>query len=157
MRTKILAAAVAVALSGCATPYQSMGFTGGVEAQQVLQDTWRIVARGNGYTSATRIQDYVLLKAAETTIANGGTHFVVLNSADRTNTAVGQTPGSVSTTVVGHTAFSTVDPGVSYNIVKPGEDTMIKIITVKAGETAPAGALAADQIVQFVGPRVHKA
>lgn len=63
----------ALALASCATKYQEMGFTGGVAAQQITSDTYRIVARGNGYTGNTAIQDYALLKAAETTIAAGGT------------------------------------------------------------------------------------
>jgi hypothetical protein len=64
--------------AGCATPYQDMGFSGGVLAQQMTANTFRIVARGNGYTGTTTVQDYVMLKAAETAIQNGGTHFVIV-------------------------------------------------------------------------------
>jgi hypothetical protein len=63
-------------LAGCGTKYQEMGFTGGVAAEQITKDTYRIVARGNGNTRSTTIQDYALLKAAETTKAAGATHFV---------------------------------------------------------------------------------
>ena len=56
-------------LAGCSTPYQEMGFTGGVKSQQATADTYRIISRGNSYTSGTTIQDYTLLKAAETTRA----------------------------------------------------------------------------------------
>jgi hypothetical protein len=59
--------------AGCATKYQEMGFSGGVAAQQITADTFRIVARGNAYTGSTTVQDYVLLKAAETTKAAGAT------------------------------------------------------------------------------------
>jgi hypothetical protein len=38
---------VVAVLSGCATKYQQMGFTGGVEAEPVMTDVFRIVARGN--------------------------------------------------------------------------------------------------------------
>ncbi|MBR1273387.1 CC0125/CC1285 family lipoprotein [Bradyrhizobium sp. AUGA SZCCT0283] len=62
-------------LIGCGTKYQEMGFTGGVSAEQITKDTFRIVARGNGNTRSTTIQDYALLKAAETTKAAGATHF----------------------------------------------------------------------------------
>ena len=57
-------------LSGCATPYQDMGLRGGVEAQRMTVDTYRIIARGNGYTGGTTIQDYTMLKAAETPSPN---------------------------------------------------------------------------------------
>jgi hypothetical protein len=86
-----------VLLGGCATKYQDMGFTGGVSAEPVMTDVYRIVARGNAYTSFDRIQDYVLLKAAETTLAAGGSYFLNINDRDRTNVAVGQTPGTVQT------------------------------------------------------------
>ena len=56
MRGRV-AALVVLGLVGCSTPYQSMGFSGGVEAQQMTANTYRIVARGNGYTSGTVIQD----------------------------------------------------------------------------------------------------
>jgi hypothetical protein len=39
--------ALCVLLGGCATKYQEMGFTGGVAAQQITADTWRIQSRGN--------------------------------------------------------------------------------------------------------------
>lgn len=35
-------------LAGCATSYGDMGFSGGVRADQMSADTYRIVARGNG-------------------------------------------------------------------------------------------------------------
>jgi hypothetical protein len=63
--------AVALMLAGCGTKYQDMGFTGGVAAEQISADTWRIVSRRNAYTSAETVQDYVLLKAVETTHAQG--------------------------------------------------------------------------------------
>ena len=56
-----IALALCLLLAGCATKYQEMGFTGGVAAEQVTSDTYRIIARGNGYTGNTAIQDYALL------------------------------------------------------------------------------------------------
>ena len=40
---------LALFLCGCATPYQNMGFTGGVDELQVSDLMYRITARGNGY------------------------------------------------------------------------------------------------------------
>lgn len=68
---RLVVLAISLSLIGCATKYQDMGFSGGVAAEQVTADTWRIVARGNAYTGGTRIQDFVLMKAAETTKAAG--------------------------------------------------------------------------------------
>jgi hypothetical protein len=69
-------------LVACATRYQDMGFAGGVAAEQMTADTFRIIARGNAYTSGTTVQDYALLKAAETTKEAGGTHFMVISAQD---------------------------------------------------------------------------
>ncbi len=146
--------ACAMLLAACATKYQDMGWTGGVEAEPVMTDVYRIVARGNGYTSPDRVNDFTLLKAAETTIAAGGNYFAVLGAADRTAVEAGQTPSTVSTNVVGRTAFTTVNPGVSYNIVKPGEATMIRVLRIKPGETPPPGAMPAQDIVNTIGPRL---
>ena len=141
-------------LCGCATKYQDMGFTGGVTAEPVMTDVYRIVARGNGYTSSDRIQDFVLLKASETTLAAGSAYFVILDQKDRTNVAVGQTPGMVQTNVVGNTAFTTYTPGSTYNVVRPGEALMIRVLRLNPGQAAPPGAWPAQDLANTIGPRL---
>ena len=73
-----------------------MGFTGGVAAQQMTADTFRISARGNSYTSTTTIQDYMMLKAAETTKQVDGSYFVIVSAADASRTGYITTPGRVT-------------------------------------------------------------
>jgi hypothetical protein len=147
---------VAATLCGCATKYQDMGFTGGVTAEPVMTDVYRIVARGNGYTSQDRIQDFSLMKAAETTLAAGGSHFVIVDQSNRTKVDVGQTPGIAQTNVVGNTAFTTYTPGTTYNIVKPGEALLIRVLRLRPGETPPPAAFAAQDIVNTMGPRLKQ-
>ena len=148
------------ALAACSTPYQSMGFTGGVESQQMTGDTFRIVARGNGYTGGTQIQDYTLLKAAETTKAAGGTHFLIVNSSDASRTGTIVTPGQATTTAYGNggyaTATTTYTPAMASSFIKPGQDTYIRVISVPSGQALPVGAFSADEIIQFVGSRVKR-
>lgn len=132
-----------LAVSGCSTKYQSMGFSGGVDAEQVTADTWRIRARGNSYTNATTVQDFVLLKAAETTQAAGGTHFQLISAADASRSF---------TTISRGTEF--VGPQVNTSI-KPGQDAYIRVLKVSPGQDA-GGALSAAEIVQFTGPRVPR-
>ncbi len=141
-------------LGGCATQYGEMGFTGGVDSQRVTSDTFRIVARGNGYTSQTAVQDFVLLKAAETTKSAGGTHFLFVGSRDASTMGTIETPGSARTTFVGNTAYTTYNPGMVSTYIRPGQDTFIKVITVPSGVAPPPGAILADEIIQFVGPRL---
>lgn len=143
-------------LIGCATPYQDMSFSGGVAAQQMTANTFRIVARGNGYTGATRVQDYLMLKAAETTLQNGGTHFVGISASDASGTSQIVTGGTSQTQFVGNTAYTTYSPPVVSNVFKPGEDAYIRVLNVPSGAQPPPGAISASEIVQFVGARVKK-
>ena len=141
-------------LAGCASPYQEIGFRGGVSAQQVTTDTWRISARGNAYTGKTRIQDFVLMKAAETTKAAGGTHFFVGSSQDATSRDTIVSPGQTTTTFSGRQAFSVTTPGSVDTVIKPGEDTYVRVITLPPRAPVPQGAISAEEIIRFVGPRL---
>ncbi len=70
-------------LSGCATPYnRDMGLTGGSEVSMVTPTRAVVSFRGNGYTSSDRVQQYVMLRAAELTIDKGYGHFAILNTTD---------------------------------------------------------------------------
>lgn len=147
--------ALSVALSGCATKYQEMGFSGGVAAQQITADTWRIQSRGNAYTGAATVQDYVLLKAAETAQSAGGTHFQIVSAADASRASTIVTPGSSNTTFVGNQAFTTTSPGSVDTVIKPGQDVYIRVLKLPAG--APTqGVFSAAEIIQFTGPRVQR-
>jgi hypothetical protein len=147
----LVIAAICLLLTACGTKYQDMGFTGGVAAGQVTADTWRIQARGNAYTGASTVQDFVLLKAAETTQAAGGTHFVLISSSDATRSGVIVTPGQSTTTFSGNQAFTTTTPGSATQFIKPGQDTYIRVL-----KGPQNGALSAAEIIQFTGARVKR-
>jgi hypothetical protein len=152
-----LAAAIAAALltAGCATKYQDMGFTGGVAAEQMTADTFRIKSRGNAYTAGTTVQDHVLLKAAETTKANGGTHFVLISAADASSAVEVSSPGTMNTSVYGRTAITTYSPPTTSTMIKPGQDAYIRVLRLAPGQQT-AGAFSADEIIQYVGSRVAR-
>ncbi|MBC7871100.1 MAG: hypothetical protein H7Y09_09710 [Chitinophagaceae bacterium] len=145
-----------LALTACATKYQDMGMAGGVAAQQMTKDTYRIVSRGNGYTAPTVVQDYTMLKAAETTKRHGGTHFIVVDASDASRTDQLVLPGSATSTLIGNQVHTTYSPATAHAIFKPGQDAYIRVVTVAAGATPPAGAVSADEIISFVGPRVER-
>jgi hypothetical protein len=88
-------------LAGCATPYQSTGFTGGFSDTQYAPDAFRVVFRGNGYTSPERAQDFALLRASELTIQHGYTCFAIVDENDSTRTFSYTTPGHADTTAYG--------------------------------------------------------
>ena len=153
---KLLIISVVCTCFGCATPYQEMGFAGGVTAQQMTSNTFRIVSRGNGYTDSTAVQDYLMLKSAETTIQNGGTHFLVITAADASRNAQIVTGGIAHTTFNGNSATTTYTPPTATNIFKPGQDAYIRVINVPQGTQPPDSAVAATEVIQFVGPRVRR-
>jgi hypothetical protein len=148
--------AAVLLLAGCSTKYQDMGFSGGVRAERMTHDVVRIVARGNGYTASTKIQDYALLKAAETTKEMGGTHFAVISAADASRAGTITTPGVAQTTVTGHIATTTYTPGSTETFIKPGQDAYVRILRFPVGTPPPAGAISADEIITFVGSRVER-
>jgi hypothetical protein len=133
-----------------------MGFSGGVSAQRMTADVVRISARGNGYTSNTKIQDYALLKAAETTKQMGGTHFAIISAADASKVGTVTTPGFAQTTVSGNVATTTYTPGSTDTFIKPGQDAYVRVLRIPPGSPPPAGAISADEIIAFVGSRVER-
>lgn len=121
----------------------------------MTKDTFRIKSRGNAYTAGTTVQDYVLLKAAETTKANGGTHFILISAADASSTVEISTPGTMNTSVHGRTAFTTYSPPTTSTMIKPGQDAYIRVLRLAPGQPM-AGAFSADEIIQYVGSRVAR-
>jgi hypothetical protein len=81
MRTphRILAAlALAAALAGCATPYQSLSWPlGGYEEVKTGEKSYMIQFRGNGVTSLTTANDFARLRAAELTLERGFRFFTI--------------------------------------------------------------------------------
>ena len=70
---------IAFLLGGCATPYQSKGYTGGFSETQLAADTYEIKFNGNGYSSEERTDDFAMLRASELALANWYPYFVVLH------------------------------------------------------------------------------
>lgn len=151
-----IGALICVALAACSTPYQEMGFRGGVSAEQITADSYRITASGNAYTGRTAIQDFTLLKAAETTRASGGTHFMIVSAEDASHTGAFISPGQATTTFNGNVASTTYSPAVAHSYVKPGQATYIRVLTIPNGVPAPQGSFDANEIIQFVGSRVAR-
>lgn len=88
----------AVFVSGCATPYQPTGFTGGFSETQLAPDIFRIYFRGNGFTSSERADDFAMLRAADLCLQHSFTCFAILNQSSSTSTSAVTTPGYAYTT-----------------------------------------------------------
>lgn len=113
-------------LSGCATGYHPDGFGGGYSEVKYSRDTAKITFRGNGYTSSNKVQDYVLLRAADYTVLNKYDYFYILNSSgDKTNQLVQTSSGQIQYNQFSNTATYS---GPTYmNVSKSTESLLIKM------------------------------
>lgn len=75
---------LSVFLVGCSTSYQPTGLTGGFSSTQLSENIWKVNFKGNGYTSAEKAADFCMLRCSEICLANGFTHFAVVDSQERT-------------------------------------------------------------------------
>jgi hypothetical protein len=96
MKGYILIAGLGLALAGCATRYQAMGFTGGYEEVQLAPDTYRINVEANGYSTSSRAEELALLRAADLTIQRGFSRFVVTGGTGVSQQFAGTTPITVN-------------------------------------------------------------
>jgi len=165
MMFRLLSLIVGVFVAACQTGYSELGLFGGVSAQPIGGGVYRIAARGNEFTSETRIQDLVLLRAAETALQAGGRGFVVMGVEDRTEVSSWTAPTTVSSfgsysgnaSFYGNSAYgsgfgssyTTITPGQTSVFVAPGQDVMVRIT-----RDVPAGAFDALAVYNAIGPRL---
>jgi hypothetical protein len=145
-----------LAVAGCGTVYKDMEGGRGVQALQMAADVWRIEARGNAYTDANIVKDYMLLKAAETAKQNGGSHFIIVEQADASAKSSTITPGARQSVVAGNTRRSVYMPSTISRQMLPGQDAYIRVIKIADGEAAPPEAKSADEIIKYIGGRIPR-
>lgn len=132
MRHSIAFVIVAI-LCGCATKYQSQGFTGGFTETQLDKNVFRVSFQGNGFTRGERTEDMVLLRSAELAIKNNFTHFVIVDGSTKQDYSTFTTPVQSTTTanvnVYGNTAYgrarTTTTGGDTMVIVKPSSTNTV--------------------------------
>lgn len=81
LRLMPLGAALALAACATATPYQPLGTrgaSGGFAEQRIEANRYRVTFVGNDYTSRQRVENYLLFRAAELTLANGYDGFTIV-------------------------------------------------------------------------------
>ena len=77
-----VAGALALAACATATPYQPLGTrgsAGGFAEQRIENNRYRVTFVGNDYTSRQRVENYLLFRAAELTVANGYDGFTIVH------------------------------------------------------------------------------
>jgi hypothetical protein len=80
----------------------------------------------------------------------------MISANDATKRQLVTTPGTASTSVYGDTAFTTYTPATTSIQIKPGQDAYIRVLRLSAGQQAPSGVFAADEIIQYIGGRVKR-
>jgi hypothetical protein len=72
---------VAIVLAGCGrpTPYQPALRDGGYAEQQIETNRYRVIFSGNALTPREAVENALLYRAAELTLANHKDHFILVN------------------------------------------------------------------------------
>ncbi|WP_133646390.1 CC0125/CC1285 family lipoprotein [Paraburkholderia flava] len=69
---------MALALAGCATPYQSAGAIGGYSDRKIDDQTYHVQFWGNGYTTDDKVHKYFMYRCAELTKQAGYKYFTIV-------------------------------------------------------------------------------
>lgn len=98
LRALLTPIATALALAACttATPYQPLGTrgaSGGFTEQRIEANRYRVAFVGNDYTSRQRVENYLLFRAAELTVANGYDGFTIVRRDTDKNVDFRTSPG----------------------------------------------------------------
>lgn len=82
--SNIILLVCALFLSSCATitPYQSEQYGGGYADLPLAEGRYKVSVRGNGYTDRQRVYNIAQVRAAEITLNNGKTHFVIIDAGE---------------------------------------------------------------------------
>lgn len=145
----------ALALAGCATPYQAMGFSGGYSEVQLDRNTFRVEFQGNGYTQRQTIETYLLYRCAELTVEAGFDYFIILGSGTEARQETYTTPGRFSGTAYGDIVTGTYRPGQTYHFTKYGAATIIKVFKGEKPADNPA-AFDANELMRYLSSRIRK-
>lgn len=133
-RSSCLALAlIYILLSACATPYQPVGFSGGYSEMQLNQDRYVVTFRGNEFISKNRVNQYLLLRAAELTQQNGYRYFTVLSANEQERNRYVTTPTTTQATTNGMSTGTGYISGQTY--VWNGTSNNFTDVTVNPGRT----------------------
>lgn len=107
-------------------------------AERISGNLYRVMATDRSLPDRIERENYTLLKAAEATKAVGGTHFVLVNASN-------QAPAG--------------PPSITSLIKSNGEEygAYFRVLEIEQGGAAPIGAMAADEIIHFFGPKFGRA
>jgi hypothetical protein len=127
------------------------------EAARLDATTLRVVGEVAATTTDARVQDYVLLRAAEEVIAAGYDHFRVLERRDSSRVISTRTGGYH--VVTDYYGKGDADDEVEYlpeetlTTRRPGATLVVRMLAGPKPVGAPGEVYDAAEVVAFVGPR----
>ena len=121
-------------ITSCATIYQPKNLFGGYSASQINENTWKVTFEGNSYTSKARAENFAMRRAAEITLREGYTHFLITDSDTYVKTSVHTIPQNSTTTEIvsdyGNFQYSdtTYYGGQTYTVSKPSANSYFVLL-----------------------------
>lgn len=97
LRLLVLPAVLALAACGTATPYQPARDGYGYAEQALEEDRYRVTFIGNSLTPRETVENYLLYRAAEVTLARGFDYFIVVNRDTERDTTYHSTVTGIGT------------------------------------------------------------
>jgi hypothetical protein len=133
MKKVIAISVLVIFFQGCATTYQSVGYTGGYSETQLDENVFKVSFYGNQYAGRERVTDFTLLRSAELTLKHGYKYFVIIDSNNFSKNSTHRTPTTYYTTgsaysygnTISGRATTTTSGGQTYNVSKPGSSNTI--------------------------------
>ena len=112
---------------------------GPAPAERISGNLFRVQADDRKIDDAVERENYTLLRAAETTKAHGGTHFVLVSAGDQAS--------------VGMPSLKTIMSGNR----EAEFGAYFRVLRIETDGTAPIGAMSASEIIHFFGPKFGRA
>ena len=156
---------MAIALAGCATPYQKNGFRGGYSDVQLDSNTFNVEFRGNGYTRRQTVEIYLLYRCAQLTAEAGYDYFVVVGRDVDAKNQLFATAGNYTSNTTGNASFygntaygaatttGTYNPPQIFSITKYGGTTTIKAFKGSKPDDNP-NAYDAQELLRYLGSKI---
>ena len=111
---------------------------------------------GNSATERSRVEDYLLYRAAEITLSEGGTHFLMMDSSTETETTYTQTIN----TGFGFGHFSHFGAGIGVGTSRPQSSSYdaqaIIVVLDEATERDDLRAFNARDVKKHIGERIER-
>ena len=132
MRT-VTCVLLTLTVAACATSYKPVTMSGGYSDVRLDANVFRVSFQGNGFTSASRVEEMTLLRSADVAMRNGFTHFIIVDARAGADYATVAVPAQAYTTgtanVIGSTVYTnattTYTGGGTYVIARPSSSNTI--------------------------------